>query len=422
MKSNIRLAVVNRPASIGAYAFERTLLSGIKKLRPDWIIDYYCDILPFNHDAETCVFFQSQGIQVVAYPAFAPVFRFRNRFLNGIWNIARYARKIIPTVIRKISGKPTRFSLPGTTWNASPYDAVLYTWPFGIYCPETNFPLFFVPHDINFRFFFGSKGYDFSNAKRMQKEIGSFFQQGHAIVSSDFIKEDILRLFPFAKDKIDVVPLPMMLNDIGVPKQRRKEILDQFGIKYPFFIYPCNLEAHKNIINLAAGVSRCRSRGHDVRLVIVGHGTREIGRSTLDDFHIIRLPEEPENWTIVGLGRVTDEEIKALMQESLAVVTPSLYEAGNGPGLDAWRLGVPVAMSNLPFYTEHLDRNNVRATVFDPLDANSIADALEFVILHPEKIKADAIHSQQSMVDFTPDQLAEGYVQTIERILKAQES
>ncbi len=65
----------------------------------------------------------------------------------------------------------------------------------------------------------------------------------------------------------------------------------------------------------------------------------------------------PQN--IYGLGYVDNVEIDGLIQSAHIVVNSSLYEGGNGPGFDAWSRGIPVAMSNIPPFLEHVAYHDV---------------------------------------------------------------
>lgn len=426
MKHPLKIAIVNRFSSVGGYHLEKALLLGIRKIRPDWAIDYYCDINRRQRNDDVCEEYRKNGIQISYYSPYLPATRFRLPILNALLNGLNYTRDFTGLCLQRIAslaGADVRasFKIPGVGRNDLNYDAVLYTWPFQNPCPSEDLPVFFIPHDLNFVYFFGTRSYDFGYVKKLYDGIASFVHHGNAIVSSRFMMEDVLRSYPDLAGRIRSVPSPLMLQEMEVTHEKRGEILRRFGITKRFFLYPCNLQPHKNIANLASAVARCRRRGHDVALVIVGFGTEELGRSTVGDCYVVRWPQNENDWTIAGLGQVSDEELNALILESVAVVTSSLYEAGNGPGIDAWRRGVPVAMSDLPFNTEHCERDGVRAALFDPMNADSIADALESILLHPEQAAADALHSMEQMKKIPLDKQARGYIELIEDTLKNRE-
>ena len=87
--------------------------------------------------------------------------------------------------------------------------------------------------------------------------------------------------------------------------------------------------------------------------------------------------------------------MNALIMCASAVVNTSLYEAGNGPGIDAWALGVPVAMSDIPCFTEHIKYQNIRAELFDPRDPRDIAAKILTILNNRKESDEIAKHSQR---------------------------
>jgi glycosyltransferase involved in cell wall biosynthesis len=107
----------------------------------------------------------------------------------------------------------------------------------------------------------------------------------------------------------------------------------------------------------------------------------------------------------------------SLIQHASVVVSTSLYEAGNGPGIDAWVRGVPVAMSNIPAFMEHLEVQGVKAEVFDPLNPEDIALKIENILTNPEKTKNEALESKQALSRITWEETARSYVKAFEKAI-----
>ncbi len=99
----------------------------------------------------------------------------------------------------------------------------------------------------------------------------------------------------------------------------------------------------------------------------------------------------------------------ALTQTARIVVSTSLYEAGNGPGLDAWARAAPVAMSDIPAFIEHIEIQDVRAQIFDPRNPKDIANKLAAILSDPQRAKNDALYSQQALKKLTWEIVAEKY-------------
>jgi glycosyltransferase involved in cell wall biosynthesis len=100
----------------------------------------------------------------------------------------------------------------------------------------------------------------------------------------------------------------------------------------------------------------------------------------------------------------------ALIQCARVVVSSSLYEAGNGPGVDAWARAIPVAMSDIPPFIEHIKVQDVKAQVFDPRNPQDIANKIDAILSNPEKATEDALYSQSVLKNFTWEKVAEKYL------------
>jgi glycosyltransferase involved in cell wall biosynthesis len=87
--------------------------------------------------------------------------------------------------------------------------------------------------------------------------------------------------------------------------------------------------------------------------------------------------------------------------------------------LEAWIRGVPVAMSNIPPFLEHLEVQQVKAEVFDPREPQDIAKKIAAILNHPEKALEDARQSQMALKKLTWEQVAENYLAIFDRAIKS---
>ncbi len=84
-------------------------------------------------------------------------------------------------------------------------------------------------------------------------------------------------------------------------------------------------------------------------------------------------------------GRVPDEELVRLYRTASALVFPSLYEGFGQPPLEAMACGCPVAAAPTGAIPEICGD---AARYFDPLSAESIAEAVADVLDHPADLAA----------------------------------
>jgi len=136
-----------------------------------------------------------------------------------------------------------------------------------------------------------------------------------------------------------------------------------------FALYPANFWPHKNHERLLRAVSRS-PLAHDpsFRLVLCGalDTPRDELRRTVSSLGlgtcVLLLPYQP------------DDTMTALLQAARFLVFPSLFEGFGIPVVEAFRLGVPVACSDIPALSEVAGD---AALFFDPLSVDAIRDAAE---------------------------------------------
>jgi glycosyltransferase involved in cell wall biosynthesis len=87
------------------------------------------------------------------------------------------------------------------------------------------------------------------------------------------------------------------------------------------------------------------------------------------------------------LGYVTDAELRALYEQALVFVFPSLYEGFGIPPLEAMALGCPVLASNAAAMPEVCGDG---ALYFDPQDESALAQLITRVATQPH-VRADLV-------------------------------
>jgi glycosyltransferase involved in cell wall biosynthesis len=296
------------------------------------------------------------------------------------------------------------------------FDLAFFVWPFHLRCPMLDCPMAGIFHDFNFKYFFSGQTMAPWVLELLNQEMPRWLSRATPIVSTDFMRTELGKFYPEYREKTHVVPVAPTSLVSSIDKQKSKEIVAQrFNIRKSYLLCPTNIGSHKNIGTLLAAFPLLKSRGHDVQLVFTGSGTEILngraGKISLE------LGCEPQD--VFGLGYVSNEEIDALIQNALAVVNPSLYEGGNVPGFDAWARGVPVAMSHIPTFLEHLTVHQVHAKLFNPRSPEDIAEKLDEILSHPEQAKKEAEDSQQAISHFTWEKTAEGYLKIFDSMLLA---
>jgi glycosyltransferase involved in cell wall biosynthesis len=294
-------------------------------------------------------------------------------------------------------------------------DVVLFPWPFLFALPSLDCPAAAVFHDFNFKYFFGSFPAFFPwQREQIERDMPAWLWGTYPVVSSDFMANELARFYPGCPRQPEVIRVPPMLPAVVHMKQALPEVSTLLGTKAPYVLYPCSLHAHKNIGPLITAMALLAEQGLAINLVLTGPQT-ELVRGTASSIGLIQGADHPN---VFGVGYVSNPVMEALLESATAVISSSLYEAGNGPGLEGWIKGRPVVMSDIPSFVEHMRVWGVYAEIFDPRSPDSIARALAKVLRNPEQARLRAELSRERMAAYTWGHAADQYLNLFDRMTK----
>jgi glycosyltransferase involved in cell wall biosynthesis len=406
----MKIAVIDHVGNPGGGSrVARALLPALKKVRPDTSITFFGNPHSIKREKLDDIF-KAHGI------GFHPL---SSTKLGGkdLFNI-QGSRHVVNLFQRKFANalSPISFYLSGAVHKelealVTDYDIAFFTWPFHLKCPDLNCPMAGIFHDFNYKYFFSGQVMVPWVLELLNQEMPIWLSRATPIVSTEFMQGELKKFYPKFGHKTKVVPVAPTshMSTIDNPK----EIVERRGISKEYILCPTNVCSHKNTGPLVAAFSELKKKYPNLLLVFTGLGTEVI------DGHASPVGVERgcEPKDVYGLGYVTNEEIDALIQCALVVVNPSLYEGGNVPGFDAWQRGVPVAMSRIPPFEEHVSVHGVQAEFFNPRSPNEITSAIDQILSHPEQTKRKALQSKQAINHFTWERAAEGYLNIFDEML-----
>lgn len=407
----MKVAIVDHMVNYGGGSrVLRCLLPAIRQLRPEWKLVFYGNRSSLRRDGLEAEF-KSLGIEVKSLKS---VELASAKWLSKVRGAAALLGILQRRYHKLLSYLPFYFSGAVHLEFAKiskKHDLLFCPWPYLVKSPEITTPMVAIFHDFNFRYYFNGPSMHPAHFKFLEKEIPKWLSISTPIVSTHFMKRELEKFYPEFKDKAEVIHLSSLGAETKIDRKQAQEVVAGMGISGRYILYPTNTSLHKNLGNLISAFYLLREKYPDLKLVFAGFGTEVVNGKV----QALGLEVGMENRDVIGLGYISNLEMDALIQSATLVVSTSLYEAGCGPGLDAWLRGVPVAMSDIPPFTEHLEVQGVEAQVFDPRSPKDIAEKIDAILKNPEKAAKSAQVSQTKLAAYDWKLVAQKYIDTFER-------
>ena len=221
---------------------------------------------------------------------------------------------------------------------------------------HTRLPYIYHPHDLQHCYL-----PEFFNKRQIAHRDNIWAQKSAeariVIAETSQVASDLIGHWRIDSGSILIVPSP--------PPIRPSYIKSNSNGRY--LLYPAAFWPHKNHARLIESVAALRVKGFDVKLILTGAKigvfpsverlTRKLGVEDLVDFR----------------GHISDQEFESVLQGSIALVVPTLFESLSLPIWEAQRLGIPVACSNTGALPHQVGDS---ALTFDPLNVDEIASTI----------------------------------------------
>jgi glycosyltransferase involved in cell wall biosynthesis len=433
----VRIAIVNQFSSAGGGArFTRALVNGLATSVEGVEIGLFADATHLERDALASLFADTPHVTVLPLhnepepsagperPADDTALRRAYMGVRGVLKRVAPLASAYRTWRRRSETLETpewaRFALDDQALSClAKYEVVYLAWPYFIEPVDLPVPVVITMHDFNFKYPFGNFTPEMLSI--VEREVPGWIDRADVVVlSAEFMRQELERFYPGRARATRVVRLTQF-SISALTEVEADAAVEHFGLPQRFMMCASNTASHKNLETLLRAAGEMKRRAEGVPLVLTGYGTDEIGTHGDADVpkthplyrmqmmaRLLRDEGLVLGVDVFPLGYVSDVEVDALIRKASLVVSPSLYEAGSGPGLDAWANGTPVAFSNIPPFIEHLDFLGVHAFVFDPLDPVNIADTLHEA-LSSERSAAIAAESRAAIARRTWEQIASEY-------------
>ena len=204
------------------------------------------------------------------------------------------------------------------------------------------------------------------------------------IAPSNFTKQQLIKRFHLATEKVVVVPGSAELTKLTPGHYK--------GSKEPFLLYVGNAYPYKNLPRLIRAVAIICQNRPEFKLVLVGQDDwfysnlrRQVAKSNLKK-------------NVVFTGFVSDIKLISLYQRAKLFVFPSLSEGFGLPGLEAMAYGVPVLAAQASCLPEVLGN---AATYFNPTDDIDLVNKILELWDNPKKLKELKVKGYQQVKKYS---------------------
>jgi glycosyltransferase involved in cell wall biosynthesis len=210
-------------------------------------------------------------------------------------------------------------------------------------------------------------------AIRMKKMVrATAHRADHIATVSKFSAADIERTYGVSQEKISIAYQAASERFRPRDKQTCQEYLARsYGIQFPYILYVGRLQARKNLLRLVEAYGRLRKQGAEARLVIVGKKDWQSQK-----LHA-KVRELGLQDSVIFTGYVRADDLPLFYNAAEVFAFPSIFEGFGLPVVESMASGVPTITS----YGSSLEEvAGDGALLADPLDINSLANALERVL------------------------------------------
>lgn len=286
-----------------------------------------------------------------------------------------YLKRIIWSILMKLNYKVAHWV---RFFKFNPEDVFVYPFFYGsnvqeiYWCPD--FQEKYLPENFSEE--------DVKGREKILRYVGN--NSIPIVFSSEACLNDFKKFYPTFINKTFVLRFAVV-NRIN-SNIKIGDILDKYNIPPVYFICANQFWKHKNHLFLFKAFRKAINMGLNAHLVCTGNFSDYRNPDYIQEIEKF-LHENNKDNRIRLLGMIDKNELMCLIDNSFAVIQPSLFEGWNTTVEDCKALNKFIFLSDLPVHHEQIERN---VCFFDPFDEDALAAKLVSVKPTSDKIDYNA--------------------------------
>ncbi len=284
-------------------------------------------------------------------------------------------------------------------------DIVVEPRHFGPFNLPDNIKRVTVIHDLSPIHF--PQWHQFLSRKLQQLFLPSILKRADQVITnSNFTKRDVIKHFPFTKEKITSIHLG---KEALFKPSPDPPILKKYGIQQPYLLHTGTIEPRKNLGLLLKAFEIIKSQSFSpLQLVLVGK------KGWKSDSFFQKIQNSPYKKDIKVVGYINRYHLPALYSSAELFIYPSHFEGFGLPVLEAMACGVPVIVSNVSSLPEIIGKAGLR---FSPNNIQELVIQTKEVLENKEIRAHFSKYSLEQARKFSWEKTAEATLEVFEKLM-----
>ncbi|MFZ2154423.1 MAG: glycosyltransferase family 1 protein [Candidatus Moraniibacteriota bacterium] len=198
------------------------------------------------------------------------------------------------------------------------------------------------------------------------------------IAVSQFTKEEIIKYYKVAADKIEVVFNSTNFTEEDLTEDFKKAVQTKYALPEEYILYIGTLQPRKNIPLLIEAYARIKNKIPNVKLVLAGNRNAHNFDKKIDEV----LSKNNLKDEVIFSGFIDTVDKKAVYKMAKVYVFPSFYEGFGIPILEAMSQGTAVLASDI---APHREVGIAADIYFNPNSIDNLSDMLYNICVDKEK-------------------------------------